>query len=206
MANLLIVCHVEPRKPDGDVDYLRGFFAEVKKLNKPVILLLMVGERAGDRILKLVKNNPDLIPSCCQIGLHVHSHQTAQAIKLYQKILGQGPKLISFGHWSYTDQDLEIASRFGVKYDLSYAAYRHKRKYFVKERFKTHGLMEIPVCCNPKYPLDPFYTKYNFLLHFILVLFPLFSSKTLHFAFHSYDWNKYKASIIFNLPAEYVTV
>lgn len=205
MVKILFTCHVEPDRLTGDIDYLKNFLIDLNQINQPVLLLLMVGDSAKSNILNFFRINK-LTPKKCRLGLHIHGHAVRQGINLYQKSFQSIPRDISFGHWQYVSKDISTASKMGVKADYSFAAYRHDEKYFFKEEFKDNDLKERPVCCNPKYPVNPFYGVYNLFIFFLLVTFYFFSNRTLHFSFHSFDWNKKLALIIFNLPVDYVVL
>ena len=187
MSTVFFSCHVEPLKKSRDISYFDDFITTVGRLHCDVILLFMVGEEVEDEILSIVKSKINKLPSNCRIGLHVHGRKTAHAIKIYQKIFRCLPEFISFGHWVYNENDLEIARKCGVKTDLSFAAYRHNLKYFFKNPYTHNGLEEFPVSCNPIYPINPFYTWYDFFLAVFLLIMNRFFNKPLHLTFHSYD-------------------
>lgn len=191
MKNFIISCHVEPIRKTGDISYLRNFFREIGKSNLPIILFLMFGEEAQDKIFRLCAAEPLSLPNGVPIGLHVHGGETEKAIKAYKKYFGVFPKLISFGHWNYRHEDLPTVKRFGVEKDFSYAAYRQNERYFLKKPFKNAKIWQYPVSCDPKFPLYPFSCWYHLFLTALLLVFHKFFSKSfVHVSFHSYDWQE----------------
>lgn len=188
MENYYLTCHVEPTT-FGDISYLRRFLSNVGTTGLPVILLLMVGAGVEGEILEFFRNNLELVPKKCFLGVHVHGGETEKAIKLFKKYFGYYPKLISFGHWRYTPQDLEIAQKFGVEKDFSYAAAKNKERFFLKKPFKNGKIWQYPVACDPRHPVNPFTYWYGLLLTILFVVIKRIAPRTVvHIGFHSYDW------------------
>lgn len=181
---IIVSSHVEPDRKGG-LAYLINYASSTADL--PIIHHLMFGEKATNKLLRFFKKRSLLNNNA--IGLHVHGHQTSEAIDEFKKTFGMIPESISFGHWQAFPDDLKKVTKNGVKYNLSHAGYRNNEKYFIKAAFKSGLLRNIPVSCDPKHPINPLTTHMHFL--FFLVLVFLFSptQKTLHFSFHSYDLN-----------------
>lgn len=191
MPNFYLTCHVEPQGKIKDITYLPNFFAQMEKIKIPVFLFLMYGGTAGDRILRMCGQNRSILPVNCPVGLHIHGGQTGQGIKTYEKYFGSFPKLISFGHWSYKEEDLKTAQKFGVEKDFSHAAYRHDERYFFKNAFKNGKIWRYPVSCDPKYPVYPFSYWYHLGITALFVIYKkIFPLTPVHISFHSYDWQK----------------
>lgn len=201
MVKILFSCHVEPDRKSTDVNYLESFADNLARLRRPVLFQFMVGEAAADRVLKIFrhKSYPNF-----EFGLHIHGRKIKESVEIYKKVMGKKPDNISFGHWSFEDKHIKQAASLGVEYDLSYSAGKKEQRFFHMDTFNYFGLKEIPVVCDPKYPVNPFTSKFHFFLFFLIITWYLFSNKTLHFSFHSFDKIDWRAKLVFGLPLKYV--
>lgn len=206
MVKILFTCHVEPQRQTSGLDYLNNFLKEISLLGKPVQLHLTVGENAGDRVLIFFKQNMSLVPRDCLLGLHVHGGNSKTASQKYFSIINTRPKIISYGHWSFSAQDINDAASLGVTKDYSWVARKKGERFFVKDPFHYYGVTEYPVVCDPWLPVNPFTSWFHFCLYFLIIARYLFSQKTLHFSFHSFDKLSWRAKLVFGLPLKYVSL
>jgi hypothetical protein len=178
---------------------------DLRTLRKPIHLHLLSGDKGAAEIFDYYKS--EIVgkkSNWLSLGIHVHSHKTRLAVKEFKKVFGILPKEISFGHWSYDLEDLKTARKLGVKRDYSWVARKKGERFFVKDPFTKNRMSIIPVACDPLLPVNPFTSWRHFIIFFLLIAGYYFSDRTLHFSFHSYDWDFLKGKIFFSLPLRYI--
>lgn len=166
----------------------------------------MYGERAGDKVFKITQSYFSPNNTKLRLGLHLHDQNVSYSCNKFKQIFKTLPRDISFGHWVLPEAIYPVLAKNKIYADYSHAAYRHNEKYFFHPSYKIGPVLEVPVCCDPRMPINPFYARFHVVLYFIFVLYFSRSDKVLHFTFHSYDlfpltlWKKFLVNIILLSP------
>jgi len=188
--------------------HLDNFIKIIKDINIPITLALGVGGNVDDSLLRYFTRY--YVPDGVELALHYHFKEGENILESRNNIdiytekfydnFGFRPTSIVFGHWTIKPEILQYCSELGYNVDGSYTPYRSGESFVIKNPFRYHGLIEVPVVSNGYSPLNPFLKLSHYLIVDYLIRRYFKKDIVFHVGFHSYDRNLKR---IFNFAHKY---
>ena len=215
---IIFTCHTEydlknkfgpaqkNKQEEQSFNHIFSLIKFTESLKVPITFSLMIGGAVGDNLLRFIKEKNIRIPNYCEKSIHYHAeifdrlwkfdkHLTEKEIinyfKTFQKTLGENPTSVVFGKWLINKESLSVLRKLGIEIDGSGTGKILGQKFIIKAPFYFSNILEIPVVCDGKDPVNPFSRLSNFFLIRKIIKEYHQENLILHIAFHSYDFFRF---------------